>query len=235
VKVWQLIRQLRPRGLLHRLREDIWETKYFFELRCDLQHELPGVVPAKLPIEMQPVDPRTFTGFSEELARVDADNYLKVLLRTWYCSAGVETLYVGFDGDQPAYAQWLATPEGQRRIPRVLPGRFPALNPDELLLEGAYTFVAYRRLGLMRDGMAQLLRFALKSGASAVITYVAVDNIPSLRGCADVGFAPHRVRVSTRRVLRWTKNRPVGEDDWRLWETATAKVEQPAKASISES
>jgi hypothetical protein len=32
--------------------------------------------------------------------------------------------------------------------------------------------------------------------------------------------------------LRWTKNRPVGEDDWRLWETATAKVAQPARASI---
>jgi hypothetical protein len=218
-----LIRCIRPRGLLQRLREDLWNTKYFFELRCDLEHELPDVVPAKLPIKMQPVVPRTFSGFNEELANVDADNYLKVLLRTWYCRAGVEALYVAFDGDNPAYAQWLATPEGQRRIPWFLPGRFPPLKSDQLLLEGAYTFVAYRRLGLMGDGMAQLLRIARQTDASAVITYVAADNIPSLRGCANVGFVPHRIRVSTRRLLRRTTNRPVGAQDREVWEAATAK------------
>jgi hypothetical protein len=222
VNVRQAIRRLHLPELLHGLRENLWDTRYFFELRCDLRRELPEVAPAKLPIEMRPVDARTFTGFRDELARVDADNYLMVLLRTWYCRAGVQTLYVGFDGDRPAYAQWLVTPNDRERIPRGLPG-FPAFDSDELLLEGAYTFVAYRRLGLMRDGMAQLLRFALDTGATAAITYVALDNVPSLRGCADVGFAPHRVRVSSRRVFRSTRNQPVSQEQWQAWEAATAK------------
>ena len=224
MKVWQLIRRIRLEALLRRLREDTWDTKLFFELRCDLDHELPAIRPAKLPIEMQPTDRRTFRGFSDELGRIDGANYLKVLLRTWYCRAGFETLFVAYDGINPVYAQWLASPAQQRRIPWFLPGRFPAIRPDELLLEGAYTFIDYRRLGLMRDGMAQLLRCALEKQARAVITYVAVDNIPSLRGCADVGFLPHRVRVSTRRVVRWTRNLPVGTEHWQLWEDATAKA-----------
>jgi GNAT superfamily N-acetyltransferase len=233
VSVWQSIGRLRLQKLSPYLRSFLWDTKHDFELRCDLTRELPPIRPAKIPIEMRPTDPREFKGFKDELAKSDGADYRKVLIRAWYCRAGVETLYVGFDGDQPAYAQWLATPEDQRRIPRVLPGRFPELNPDELLVEGAYTFAEYRRLGLMRDGMAQLLRFALETGASAAITYVGVDNIPSLRGCADVGFVPHRMRVSTRRILRWTRNRPVGEEHWRLWEAATAKVSQPAQDSVS--
>jgi hypothetical protein len=223
VKLWQLISRMRLQGLLRRVRESVWDTKYFFELRCGLEHELPAIQPAKIPIEMQPVGARTFRGFSDELSRSDAANYPKALLRTWYCRAGVETLYVARDGVNPVYAQWLASPKQQRGIPWFLPGRFPALRPGELLLEGAYTFVDYRRLGLMRDGMAQLLRFALETDASAVVTYVAVDNIASLRGCADAGFVPHRLRVSTRRLLRWARCHPIGEEERKLWEAATAK------------
>lgn len=228
----QLIRRLSPSRLLRRLRDDLWSTKHFFELRCDLSKPLPEVAPAKLPITMTPVPPRTFRGFRDELTRTDAENYLKVLLRTWYCRAGVETLYVAFDGEKAAYAQWLVTAEGQRRIPRFLPGRFPALDPNDRLVEGAYTFLDYRRLGLMRDGMAQLLRFAADAGAAAVITYVADDNIGSLRGCANVGFTPHRVRVSTRRIVRWARNHPVDDKQLAVWQAATARDERatPAEA-----
>jgi hypothetical protein len=225
--VWELIRRLRLQGLLGRLGDDLWSVKCFYELRCDLRHELPQVERAKIPIEMQPLEARAFKGFSDELKRCDGSNYLKVLLRTWYCRAGLGTLYVAFQGDAPVYAQWLSAPDEQRRIPWFLPGRFPALHRGEVLLEGAYTFNEYRRLGLMRDGMAQLLEVARGRGASAVITYVAVDNIPSLRGCADVGFVPNRVRVSTRRIVRWTSNHPVDDEHRRLWEAATAKAQQP--------
>jgi hypothetical protein len=82
--------------------------------------------------------------------------------------------------------------------------------------------------------MGQLMRIAQDSGASAVITYVAIDNIPSLRGCANVGFGPNRVRVSKRRILRRTTNHPVDAAHYKVWETATAKAKQPAEAADSQ-
>ena len=124
----EVVGRMHVGGLLRRLRESLWSTAYFFELRCDLRGELPEIRTAKIPIVMRPVAPRTFRGFSDELKKSDASNYPKALLRTWYCRAGIETLYVGSDGASPAYAQWLSSREQQRRIPRVLPGRFPALG-----------------------------------------------------------------------------------------------------------
>jgi GNAT superfamily N-acetyltransferase len=231
MRLWQSIRRVGFGGGLQRLGDELWNVQSFYELRCDLRPGLVPVASAKMPITMRPVEARTFKGFHNELARCDRSDYLKLLLRNWYCRAGVGTLYVAFDGDEPVYAQWLATPEDQRRIPPFLPGRFPALRSGELLLEGAYTFAAYRRLGLMREGMAQLLGVARERGAPVVVTYVDFDNIGSLRGCADVGFVPDEVRVSTRRIVRWTKNRPVREPDWRAWEAATAK--RPSEQAVS--
>ena len=80
--------------------------------------------------------------------------------------------------------------------------RSPALWPSEVLLEGAYTFTGARGQGVMADGMWQLLDRARTDGARTAITYVAQDNIPSLRGCANVGFRPDHVRRHARRAGR---------------------------------
>ena len=86
------------------------------------------------------------------------------------------------------YAQWLIRAEDQDLLHRHAPGRFNHLEPDEVLLEGAFTFAAFRSMGAMADGMAQLLRIAAGEGATSALTYVAIDNVPSLRGCANVKF-----------------------------------------------
>ncbi len=59
--------------------------------------------------------------------------------------------------------------------------QFPNLAPDDWLVEGAYTFVAYRRLGAMGDGMHQLVMAARDAGARRVITYVSEAGVASLR------------------------------------------------------
>jgi hypothetical protein len=117
--------------------------------------------------------------------------------------AGVETLYVTEDGDgAPVYAQWLVTPDTWEALDRFSPTRYPRLAADEALVEGAYTFAAFRGLGVMAAGMAQLLEIAHAAGAGAVITYVGDDNVPSLRGCARVGFELDHLRVNQRRFGR---------------------------------
>ena len=55
----------------------------------------------------------------------------------------------------------------------------------------------------MADGMAQLLADALAAGDRKVYTYVTEGNIPSLRGCANVGFEPDHAPVDAASKATW--------------------------------
>ena len=151
-------------------------------------------------------------------------DFIEVFLRQSLCDDGVQTLYAatGPDGS-PAYAQWLVTARNQSLLHSHQPGRYLTLAPDEVLLEGLYTFSRFRRTGVGTNGMAQLLRIAWAGGARAAFTYVAVDNAPSLRGCANVGFVLDHVRMNTRRLgLRSSVVQPVGECTRQRWLSATS-------------
>jgi RimJ/RimL family protein N-acetyltransferase len=75
---------------------------------------------------------------------------------------------------------------------------FPHLEPDEMLLEGAYTPEKFRGKGIMPCAMAQISERAADRGARWVVTFVTEDNIPSLKGCDRAGFTPY-----IRRSVRW--------------------------------
>ncbi len=195
-----LFRAAGPGVFLQEVRDLIWRTVTYLELRCDLA-SLPPIRRARFEVKMMPSDNASFAGFSEEFVRVNKIDALNVFKRASMCDAGIQTLYfaAGPDGS-PAYVQWLITPNNQLLLHLHQPGRYLTLTPGEALLEGAYTFCQFRGSGAMGDGMAQLLRFAKEEGAHAVYTYVAEDNIPSLRGCANVGFKLFRVRENKRRL-----------------------------------
>ena len=50
---------------------------------------------------------------------------------------------------------------------------------------------AFRGLGIMPDAMCQITEKAPEMGAFEVITFVKVNNIPSLKGCKSCGFSPY--------------------------------------------
>jgi hypothetical protein len=209
-------------GTVGLLREQVWWTKTFLGLRCDLAR-LPPVRTAKVPITMEPTSTSLFRGFDQELTRSRGTDYVELLLRKDLCDSGVQELYVAYSDAKPAYAQWLIRAKDEDLLHRHAPGRFNHLAPDEVLVEGAFTFAAFRRMGAMVDGMAQLLQIAAQEGASSALTYVAIDNVPSLRGCANVGFDLDHVRVSVRRLGRrstFTHDPDAAANV--AWETATA-------------
>ena len=217
------VRRVGPALTARTLAEQSWHTKLFFGLRADLG-ALPDVRPAKEPIAMTERDPTSYRGFDEELDNVEGPDYIEVCFRILSCRADVRSLYVaeGPDGS-PAYAQWLVRPRDQDRIHEHSPGRYPRLGRNEVLLEGAYTFRRYRRLGMMGDGMAQLLRVARDDGYNSAITYVGSDNVASLRGCATVGFALDHVRHNSRRLLRRDSvTEPSDPEAEQVWSAATA-------------
>jgi L-amino acid N-acyltransferase YncA len=187
-------------GLLReRAWQQLWLDKMFYCLRCDLA-ALPARPPAKMAITMRPFDLLAFHGFQEEFARVEGHDAVEVYARERLRLAGVETGYLGGDEQgAAAYVHWLVLAKQQERLHAFQPGRYRELKNDEALIEGAYTFTEFRGRGLMNTGMHQLLELAREAGVRTVWTYVAVENVPSLRGCARVGFTPDHLRHNHRR------------------------------------
>jgi hypothetical protein len=200
-----------------------WSTSTSFGLAADPRHP-PEQRHARVPVRMDRWAPHDFTGFDDELERVTGDDALEVANRIRMCRAGVERLYVATDPDGEAiYAQWLIDSSGQAALHTVVPDLFPPLRSDETLVEGAYTFVRYRRTGAMADGMHQLLTAAAENGATRCLTYVSASNGPSLKGCARVGFDLDHVRLTRRRVgRRSVARRPPEPDDRHRWSQAVA-------------
>ena len=219
-----IVRHLRSLGIragAELAGEQLWYTKRFFGLAAPLP--LPAPRPAKVEIEMRPVDARSFGGFHDELSVATGSDYVQVLLRGNLGRNGPGELYVAEAEDgRPIYAQWLIRPRDREALHRHAPGRYSDFGDDEVLVEGAYTFLAFRRLGAMRDGMGKLLQIAADEGMVAAHTYVEVHNVPSLRGCAEVGFAPDHMRASVRRLGRRRGSvLSVTEADRVIWQNAT--------------
>jgi RimJ/RimL family protein N-acetyltransferase len=202
-------------------RRRLWDSETHLVLRCELAG-IPPVPPAQVPIAMVETDVSTFRGFELELTRAQGSDAHDTRARMRACEDGVESLYVAHVDGEPAYCQWLVRRRQQPAIQRHSPRTYRPLGEGEVLLEGAYTFTAFRGKKAMAAGMVQLLHIARDEGATAAITYVAADNVPSLRGCARVGFALDGQRIKTVRLGRRRVHEVAADDTARAaWQAAT--------------
>jgi hypothetical protein len=201
----------------------IWSSSRSFVLSVDLE-TLPEVRKARVPVRMKVSDPESFIGFDTELPLVSGADSVQVVQRKRLCAAGVRTLYVSVDDSgNPIYAQWLVRSDNQEALHRISNGLFPQLGEGEALLEGAYTFLGARGQGVMVDGMSQLLASARDAGDLKAYTYVDEENIPSLRGCATVGFEPDHVCLVVRRFgIRKVRRTTMDDASRAHWEAAVA-------------
>jgi RimJ/RimL family protein N-acetyltransferase len=78
---------------------------------------------------------------------------------------------------------------------------YPLLQPDEALLEGAFTPQAYRGLGIMGAAMSLVAQRAADHGARWVITFVDEQNAASFKGCVRAGFSPYLRRCERFRLF----------------------------------
>jgi hypothetical protein len=134
--VASLARHAGPREAARQVAEQLYGTRAYLALRCDLER-LPSRRPAAIPLHMTPRDCRTSAVFEDEASRARGTDYLEVMLRRGWCQAGIEQPFVadGPDG-RPAYCQWLLRERDQWRMQEYSPGRYPVLRPEEVMLEG---------------------------------------------------------------------------------------------------
>jgi RimJ/RimL family protein N-acetyltransferase len=214
-------RRLGGRVIAKELRHRLWSRTPSFGLRCDLAN-LPPLKEAAVPLTLEP-SLGAFDGFEAEMRRTTGADYGRALRRERLRERGVRTLHVARNQEsEPVYVQWLVTVGDRPELDAAGIDYWPPLPPDEVLLEFAYTFTPFRGMGAMGDGMGRLLRIAADQGAKAAHTYVTFDNVPSLRGCAKVGFTLDHVRETTMVAgFRRGRVRSPTPAETAIWEYAT--------------
>jgi RimJ/RimL family protein N-acetyltransferase len=199
----QLIRAGHWRDVLNAGRALVSSASQSFGLRRDVTK--PFLVPAaKVPIHVRPIAPADVLRLLTESTETLTGDALKERnIRVRMVEAELATCYVALtDGDEPTYIQWLMGASENAKIRAIFGERFPALAADEMLLEGAFTFEAWRGKGIMACAMAQITDQAPNYGAKSVVTFVGEGNIPSLKGCKRCGFEPYIRRTDTLRFFR---------------------------------
>jgi GNAT superfamily N-acetyltransferase len=171
-------------------------------LRCDLRSDLPDVT-AKIPITI-----RALTDDERELLRPEQstdspEDFYERTIRLRMLDAGLKTCYGAFgDNESLLYVQWLIEPTQNDLVHGFFEGSFPRLAPQEVLLEGAYTFPSARGQGVMAAAMAEITAEGRKRGFATAWTFVGEHNTPSLKGCRKAGYAEEVRRVEQWRLFR---------------------------------
>jgi RimJ/RimL family protein N-acetyltransferase len=199
----QLIRAGHWRDVVNAGRTFISSESQSFGLRRYVTNPFP-IPAAKVPIHVRPISPaEAFWLLTESEETLSADALKERNIRVRMAEANLATCYVALtDGDEPTYIQWLMGASENAKIHEIFGERFPTLAADEMLLEGAFTFEAWRGKGIMACAMAQITDEAPKYGARSVITFVGDGNIASLKGCKRCGFEPYIRRTDTLRFFR---------------------------------
>lgn len=197
--VWDVMR--------HRLHADSTRV----ELRRDLATPVP-VPEAKIPVTVRPMSADDRERFLSARKGLDGAEEHEWWLRERMLAAGLKTCYVAVDPQgQLTYMQWLMPARQNDVVHRHYRGLFPRLRPDEALLEGAYTFPAFRGLRIMAHVMAQIAEQAADLDARSTVTFVAMDNEPSLKGCERAGFVRYALWHDRWRVFRRSSMRELLE------------------------
>lgn len=204
-----LVRDRRFGDLGKRVASRLYQEWLSYGLRRDLSiaFEVPK---ARIPIsvrELRDTDiPHLFPSDTSQLPR---EAQLEIAARRAHLRENIPTCYVAIDlrKDTPCFAQWLMDSRQNDKIQRFFDGRFPLLHSDEALLENAYTPLEYRGKGIMPTAMAMIAEHAIEMGCRYVLTFVAQENVPSLKGCTKAGFTPYLARHDTRMLFHLFKRR----------------------------
>jgi GNAT superfamily N-acetyltransferase len=160
---------------------------------------------AKIPLDVRPLRGGEALTFLSLHANANAGDAAFALVERRLLDAGIGTCWVAVTSEgAPCYMQFLLTHRDNPGIRALWGDFFPTLGAAEALLEGAFTPEAYRGQGIMAHAMARIAESATTVGARRVFTFVAADNVPSLKGCKKAGFAPCLRRTE---VWRWGRRR----------------------------
>lgn len=197
-----LIRHARFGVALDGIKSQMYSDTRAFGLRRDLTK--PFQAPsAKIPITIRRLTEKDVQSFRYDTDQdVTQAGVYQRTSRIGLMERGIGAGYAAVDSeDRIGYVQWMFLPRDNEALQSFFEGVFPPLAPGYALLEGAFTFEAFRGLGIMSSAMALIAKKAADEGVRYVTTFVTVDNIPSMKGCERAGFSPYCVRTERHRFF----------------------------------
>ncbi|MBI5931114.1 MAG: GNAT family N-acetyltransferase [Chloroflexi bacterium] len=191
------------KALLKEFRRRIYSDWTHFGLARDLTQPFEPA-PAKIAVTIRPLKDSDVASLLAMDAPGISDRGPYVRMhRLNFLQANIGTCYVGVtDDDTPCYMQWLMSAKENDAIQAYFHGIFPVLEPNEALLEYAFTPEAFQGKGIMPYAMARITEKATDLGAKRVITFVDHQNIAALKGCKRAGFNPYLTRTDQWRFFR---------------------------------
>ena len=159
---------------------------------------------AAIPIIVRPLSP------ADDLSMLDVDApglpgevvYTRLGVRR-LLQSGISTCFVAIGPDgKPCHLQWLITAKENPKLRAEFGDLFPALEPDQAMIEGAYTPEPLQRLGVMAEATARIAARAPEFGARWVLGFTVERNHASLKAAMRAGFRPYLRRVESWRLFR---------------------------------
>ncbi|MBT8268817.1 MAG: GNAT family N-acetyltransferase [Bacteroidia bacterium] len=189
-KIITLLKQGKLTFILAGIRKRIYSKNESYGLKRDLK--IPFINPeALVPLVIRPFE-------KEDDPYFNSDSYNQGIVEADFNTAYVACTQEG----EPCYRQWLIGHDQNDKIQNFWNGSFPVLKRDEALLESAFTIPDHRGKRIMPAAMARIAEKGKEIGARYIITFVGVDNIPSLKGCKRSGFKPYTLRAESWFLLK---------------------------------
>ena len=126
----------------------------------------------------------------------DKDHFTKDLQNEGLIEKEIPNCYVAASKDDtPCFREWFISWKQNSGIKEFWGESIPVLKEGEALLESAFTVPNFRGHNIMPAAISKIVENGTDVGIKWVITFVAIDNIPSLKGCHRSGFSPYILRT----------------------------------------
>lgn len=182
-----------------KVRHYLWSDRRSVVLRRDLSQDIEQPKSA-VAFTIRRYEPRDAATLFDPGSRDDQTE--RIQLESWI-EQGLKTCYVAvLEDGRATYVQWLCTATENGPLHAIFDGTQPILDPDTVLLEGAYTPPRFRRLPVMPAAMARIAEEGRRLGARWALVSIAEDNASMIRAAQYAGFAPWRLTNCRRRLFR---------------------------------
>jgi hypothetical protein len=156
---------------------------------------------APVPFEIRPLEPMDVPALLGQT--VPAHDAPKQALRRYWIENGLQGCHVAVVKDGPiCFMQWLFSARDNDQIRHFFGDELPQLAADTVMVEGAYTPPAYRRLPIMPAAMERLAMRGREIGARWAVVYISDGNPAMIKAAQWAGFAPFEEKWFRRRFFR---------------------------------
>jgi hypothetical protein len=182
------------------LRDNLARINHYYILSCKLAGlNLTNTTKRELSIQL--LDNGDLESIVKNVGSMDAYSRKDIISRLLFYKSGFRNCYAAKTTDgKVAHIMWLIYPRENPLIQKNFRRKFYPLKDDEVMIENAFTFPAFRRRGVFPTVMAGLLDIAANDGYKTAIAYVRKDNIASLNEVTKFGFRINKM-VKEYKVL----------------------------------